>query len=541
MSGKDDGWTPRHVVTTGHDGSDCCDLFEAGITGERYLQWLKEHIAEGPPKINVKPKEKKKKPTVKKSEPVTEAKNTSNVVPIHQPDEELDYGMPPEYSEDALAEEFTRKYENVLKFSGTENCWYNWDGHIWSQDRSGIALDKARKVCKVASSDVMARQELGRKVERISNTLSSRRMFANVEAIARTDRKHVVTPTKFDSRTMILNTPKGVVDLKTGELRPARKDDFCTLTTACAPDGEQNCPKWFDYLEDATQGDTELKTYLQRVAGYCLTGSVNEHAFFFCYGGGGNGKGTYINTIDFLMGSYSKVANMDTFVATRHTAHPEELAELYGARLVTAQEPDAGSRWNEARIKTLTGGDPITARKLYQSSFTFYPTFKLLFSGNHKPMIKNVDAAIRRRMYLIPFDFKVPDEKRDGGLQDYLKQVEGPGILQWAIEGCLDWQLNTLNAPERVRVTTDEYFEDEDRIGVFFAECCEIGTGYREVTTRLYQRYRDWMQSNGEYAVSRKRFLESLAQKGFYSRNRGGQMSVEGIQLPVQYDPDVPF
>ena len=174
---------------------------------------------------------------------------------------------------------------------------------------------------------------------------------------------------------------------------------------------------------------------------------------------------------------------------------------------------------------------------MYQSEFTYYPTFKLLFSGNNKPILKSVDDAMKRRMYLIPFEYKVPDEKRDGQLGNYLKEVEGPGILQWAIEGCLDWQHNTLNPPERVTINTNEYFEDEDRIGAFFVECCDIGIGLREATTRLYNRYREWCEENGEYAVSRKRFLSNIAQKGYKSKNMGGSMSVEGLQIPIAWTP----
>jgi putative DNA primase/helicase len=174
---------------------------------------------------------------------------------------------------------------------------------------------------------------------------------------------------------------------------------------------------------------------------------------------------------------------------------------------------------------------------MYQSEFTYYPTFKLLFSGNNKPILKNVDEAMRRRMYLIPFEYKVPDHKRDGNLGEYLKEVEGPAILQWAIEGCLDWQHNSLNPPERVTMTTNEYFEDEDRIGAFFVECCERGVGQRELTTRLYNRYREWSEENGEYAVSRKRFLSTIAQKGYKSKNMGGQMTVEGLAIPAAWTP----
>ena len=528
---SDSKWVPRHVRTEGETGEDCADLFESGITGAKYLEWLKAHLVDGPPIVKQKVDKPQPQPTPK-PQPQPTPIVRDNVVALRKPEEEIDYGYPPEFSEDALAEKFTTRYSETMKYCGPAASWYVWFKGKWEKDETAVALDQARKICKLASAEVMLRTDLGPKADRISNTISSRRMYSNIELIARTDRKHVVKPARFDSKLWILNTPGGVVELKTGELRPPRKDDFCTLSTSVTPDPKMDCPRWLDFLEDATNGDSELKLYLQRIAGYALTGAITEHAFFFCYGGGGNGKGTYVNTLDYLLGGYSKVAQMDTFTETRFSKHSTELAFLQGARLVTAQELDPGAKWNESRIKTLTGGDPITARHMYQSEFTYYPTFKLLFSGNNKPIIKNVDAAMRRRMYLIPFDYEVPAEKIDGQLQNILKEQEGPGILQWAIEGCLDWQLNTLNPPNRVLMTTNEYFEDEDRIGAFFVECCDLGLGLRELTTRLYNRYREWSEENGEYPVSRKRFLSSIAQKGFKSKNHGGQMSVEGIKIP---------
>ena len=212
-----------------------------------------------------------------------------------------------------------------------------------------------------------------------------------------------------------------------------------------------------------------------------------------------------------------------------------EMAWLHGARLVIAQEVPEGSKWHETRIKELTGGDPITARHMYESEFTYYPTFKLVFTGNHKPILRNVDDAMRRRMFLIPFDFKVPKKSVDGNLGDYFKTEEADGILQWAVEGCLDWQLNSLNPPDRVRMSTDEYFDEEDIIGTFLTDCCEIGLGYRVMTTKLYQRYREWCEQEKEYALPSHRFRPMMAAKGYKSKNRGGQMCLQGIKLPDNY------
>lgn len=528
-----DEWEERHVLTEGYnDGRDCSDLFAKGIVKEKYYAWLKEHMITGPIRIKVKPKnpKPKAKPKVK---PELKAAPTSNVTALVQPEPDPAFGLPPEFSEDNLAEKFTEKHARTMKYCS--GAWFAWREGRWQKDDTAIALDYARKVCKVVASDVMIRNDLGAKTDKIATTISSRRMYASIEQIARTDRQHVISLTKFDANPWILNTPGGIVDLKTGQLRPARVEDYCTYVTNTTPGGE--CPRWLQFLNEATNDDPELIRYLQRIAGYCLTGAVTEHKFFFCYGGGGNGKGTFLNTLDFLLGTYSKVSNMDTFTESRFAKHSTELAFLHGARLINAQEIPEGAKWNEARIKTLTGGDPITARHMYESEFTFYPTFKLLFSGNNKPILRNVDAAMKRRMYLIPFDYEVPEEKREGNLQEHLNENEGGGILQWAIDGCLDWQLNSLNPPARVRITTDEYFESEDKIGSFFDECCESGPGMRVSTSKLYQRYREWCEENGDYAFNRKRFLGMIRNKGYHSRNQAGQMTVSGLKLPDAYIP----
>jgi putative DNA primase/helicase len=544
MPENDGGWTPHHVFNDGKTGEDVCDWFAEGCTGDAYLKRLKERLRPGPPVIHAKRngQGKKKKPVKKaefKSKEAAEAwqaalshEHAGNVTPLRQPEPDPEpLGVPPEFSEDGLAEQFTTKYADTMLYCAPAKSWYAWNGHRWERDETGLAIDYARRICKRAGAEVMTRVELGPKREKISEKIATRRVFANVEAIARTDRRHVCLPTKFDSRLWLLNTPGGVVDLRTGQLRPARKEDFCTHSTQATPDGKSHCPRWLQFLDEATDSDEALIGYLQRIAGYCLTGSVAEQNFFFIFGEGGAGKGTYANTLDWLLGSYSKVAPMDTFLETKQARHTEELAFLQGARLVTAQELDPGAKWNESRLKSLTGGDPITARQLYESSFTFYPTFKLMFAGNNKPILKNVDEAMRRRMYLIPFEIKVPAEKRDSQLQKYLREVEGGGILQWAIEGCLEWQKNGLQPPKRVMLATGEYFEEEDRIGAFFREKCQQGAGLRVLTTVLYNRYREWCDYNGEFPVSRKRFLAAIAQKGFKSQQIGGCMVVLGVKV----------
>ena len=218
-----------------------------------------------------------------------------------------------------------------------------------------------------------------------------------------------------------------------------------TKKTAVAPG--MRCPTWHEFLKRTTDGDNELQRYLQRVAGYALTGDTSEHALFFAYGTGANGKSTFLNAVSGMIGDYHKTAPIETFTESKSDRHPTDLAGLRGARMVTAVETEEGRRWAESKIKTLTGGDKIAARFMRQDFFEYAPQFKLLIAGNHKPSLRTVDEAIRRRFHLIPFTVTIPPEQRDTTLGDRLKD-EWPGILGWAIEGCVEWMAKGLAAPK---------------------------------------------------------------------------------------------
>ena len=241
-----------------------------------------------------------------------------------------------------------------------------------------------------------------------------------------------------------LNTPEGIVDLRTGKMRPTRIDDYVTKITAVAPDGD--CPTWHGFMRRITNNDQELIDFLQRVLGYSLTGVTIEHALFFLYGTGANGKSVLLSTVAGILADYHTTAAIETFTVSKSERHPTDLAHLRGARLVTASETEEGHPWAEARIKYLTGGDKIAARFMRQDFFEFIPSFKLIIAGNHKPGLRSVDEAIRRRLHLIPFSITIPSAERDPQLLERLK-AEWPGILSWMIQGCRDWRSIGLQPP----------------------------------------------------------------------------------------------
>jgi putative DNA primase/helicase len=193
------------------------------------------------------------------------------------------------------------------------------------------------------------------------------------------------------------------INLETGAVRESRREDMCTKIAAVYADPDCETPVWTNFLGRVTNYDGELQKYLQRVVGYCMTGDTIEHVLFFLYGTGANGKSVFVNTVSAIFNDYAVVAPMELFVQQRNPRHETELAHLWGARLMVAQETERGARWAEAKIKALTGGDKITARFMRQDFFDFVPKFKIMISGNHKPFLRGVDEAIRRRLHLIPF------------------------------------------------------------------------------------------------------------------------------------------
>ena len=443
--------------------------------------------------------------------------------PEPQPDEETDVeDRPPGFSDEDLALKFTRKHRNLLRYVAKWARWLIWNSTVWIEDETLRAFDLSRAICRKASSACSH--------PKIRAAVASAKTVAAVERLAKADRAHAATTEQWDADLWLLNTPGGVVDLRTGRLRSHQQVDYMTKITAAAPGARIECPLWLSFLDRVTGGDAELKAFLQRVAGYALSGVTEEHALFFLYGTGRNGKGVFLNTLTRLLGGYATIAGMETFTASPHDRHPADLAALRGARLVAAQETEEGRNWAETRIKALTGGDPISARFMRQDFFTYTPQFKLFIAGNHKPGLRNVDEAIRSRFNLIPFTVFIPAQERDAKLEKKL-QAEWPGILQWAIEGCLEWQRIGLAPPKAVTEATEEYMEAEDTIATWIAACCVTSRYNAEISSTLYGSYKTWADAANEDAMSHKRFSQALAARGYSAKKSDGKMRVEGIQL----------
>ncbi|MHA6829487.1 phage/plasmid primase, P4 family [Ralstonia pseudosolanacearum] len=425
-------------------------------------------------------------------------------------------------TEDALALAFTRRYHRDWRYVAAWGRWLVWDGHRWRTEDTLAATDLIRNVCRHAA--------LHAENPKLAAKLATSGTIAGVERLARADRRHAATTSEWDADPWLLNTPGGVVDLRTGRQRPHDRDDRMTKITTATPGGD--CPTWRQFLAEVTGGDAELQAYLQRMAGYALTGSTQEHALFFLYGTGANGKSVFVNTLATILGDYAANAAMDTFMETRTDRHPTDMAGLRGARFVAAIETEQGRRWAESKVKNLTGGDKISARFMRQDFFEFFPQFKLFVAGNHKPAIRNIDEAMKRRLHLIPFTVTVPPERRDKHLQQKLL-AERDGILAWAVQGCLDWQrLGRLDPPQQVLDATEEYFEAEDALGRWLDERCVREANAKSLTAELFNDWKQWAEAAGEFAGSQKRFADLLLTRGVEKwRNTAGLRGFRGVGL----------
>jgi putative DNA primase/helicase len=418
-----------------------------------------------------------------------------------------DLETPLRFSEDGLAACFTTLYAENLRYVAGWGKWMQYDGTRWVEDGTLEVFDKCRAICRKAGHECLREGN-----QAAAKQLASASSVAGVHRLATSDQRTAASTNQWDSSIYLLNTPGGAVDLCTGETRPCVREDFCTKITAVAPGGD--CPLWKRFLGQVTDWNAELENFLQRMVGYSLTGCTSEECLFFLYGLGANGKSKFIGAISGMIGSYAKTAPIETFIASSGERHPTDLAGLQGARLVCAIETEQGRNWAESKVKTLTGGDPISARFMRQDFFEYVPQFKLVIVGNHKPSLRSVNEAIRRRFHLVPFNVTLPEAERDPDLAEKLR-AEWPGILQWAIDGCISWYRDGLNPPAIVTAATAEYLANEDHVARWIEDCCVVGEREVAKTKALYKSYCEWCEANNEKPLSSKEFSPELDRKGY--------------------------
>lgn len=425
---------------------------------------------------------------------------------------------------DTIIRRFEQQHRDALVFDHSAGRWYRFEGGLWRPEETKLALHFAREASLgIAGTDPSKK------------ALKSVPTWEAVERGARTVRSFAVTADQWDRDKMLLGSPGGTVDLRTGEFKAGDPLDYISKSAAATPlsldrfDPEKDCPRWLDFLDEALGGDTDAIRFLQQWAGYSATGETREQKLLFVWGIGGTGKSTAINTIGDALGEYTGNVRSETLTAQKWEAHPEEVARLQGVRLAWASEIERGKRWNEKRLKELTGGDLVTARHMRENSFSFRPELKLTVIGNDRPALSTVDEAMRRRFLILPFE-RVP-LKKDPKLPEKLRK-EFPGILSWMIEGALDWQKNGLVLPPIVNSATAEYFDSEDIFAQWVQECCVTGKGEKATLSDLWESWEEFCFDNKEEPGTKMRsFPELLKQRGYAAHRTNKSMSYIGITI----------
>lgn len=409
------------------------------------------------------------------------------------------------------AERFVDLFGENVRYCYTEKKWYFYNTQKWCVDNIGAAERMADRAVKAMNAELKIYAQTdadeGTEMEKAFNKhLQSSRSNKSKRAMLAEVQHHVpVLPAQLDRYRMKLNTPGGVINLKTGELSEHKPEYYFTKITSVDYSSTADCPRWLRFLDDIFGGDKDLIRYIQKAIGYSLTGSTAEQCAFFLYGTGKNGKSTFLDVLRDVFGDYAANIQPETIMVKNSSgsAINSDIARLKGARLVTSVEPNEGVRINEGLLKQLTGDDAVTARKLYAEEFEFKPEFKLWMATNHKPIIRGTDTGIWRRIHMIPFTVAIPDEKVDKNLSHKLK-AEMTAIFKWCVDGCRLWQEEGLKMPRAVLDSVREYRREMDVISAFINdECVEQSAVAAKV---LYAAYCKWAERNNEYCMSNTKF-----------------------------------
>lgn len=420
-------------------------------------------------------------------------------------------------------------YGDTVRYDATRNRWLLWQDTYWAEDRNLQIENLAQRTVTTIYTEAgdWADAETRKAIAGHAKRSEDRGRLSAMVHLARSNRDIVVTSEILDQDPWLLTCRNGTLDLRSGRLRPHRKEDMITKLSPTTYDEAADCPLWEECLNTWMRGNQQDIRFLQKAVGYSLTGSIGEQCLFFLYGFGRNGKSTFIDIVMALLGDYAHKAPTSMIMAkdAGQSGIPNDIAQLKGVRFTVASELEKGKRLAEALVKDLTGNDPITARFLHQEYFTFWPTHKLWMYGNHKPVVRGTDDGIWRRIRLIPFVAQIPTEEMDTHLESKLMR-ELSGILRWAVEGCMLWQNEGLRPSESVENATNEYRSSMDVFSSFLTECCTVGIGYTCKFGVIYERYKAWCSENGERLDSAKMINLRLTELGFTAFSGSGNVSM---------------
>lgn len=462
------------------------------------------------------------------------------VVPTPPPGDEPQHLDQQPFSDLGNARRLIAEHGHDLRHAPQLGHWLAWDGMRWAEDVTGEAHRRAKTVVDGMLTQMATLVDSDDRKKLFGHWMKSQsapRLAAMVE-VARTEPGVPVLVAELDADPWQLNTTAGVVDLRTGEVHPAERRALVTKLAPARPDPAAGCPTWLAFLEWAMQGDDELVGFIQRAVGYSLTGRVDEQVLFFLHGHGENGKSTFLNVLQAMLGDYAIAAEPDLLIASQGDKHSTGIADLVGRRVAVVQETEEGRRFAEATVKQLTGGDVVRARRMRKDFFEFRPTHKLWMAANHKPNVRGTDHAIWRRIRLIPFTASLAPGQKDERLLDKLL-AELPAITAWALEGCLTWQRDGLRPPAVVIEATQEYRTEQDHVGRFIEDVCVLDAEQCVAARELRKAYEAWCEENGERPWSAKAMAPQLVERGCerFKVGRENESTWVGLALADQPRP----
>ncbi len=405
-----------------------------------------------------------------------------------------------------------------LRYCYPWGVWLIWDSRRWAVDETGEIHRRAKQTVAGIYREASEAEDKHR--EDLAKHAMRSEAEARIQAMISLAKSEVpIMPQALDASPWLLNTTNGTVNLKTGELLEHRREDLITKIAPVEYDPLASASTWAATLERVLPS-AEVRAFFKRLCGYAISGDVSEHVLPVLYGTGANGKSTILNALLEAAGEYGMQAAPDLLIAKRG-GHPTEVADLFGMRVVASIEVEDGRRLAEALVKSLTGGDKVRARRMRQDFWQFDPTHTAFLCTNHKPEIRGTDAGIWRRIRLIPFTETIAPAEQDKRLPTKLR-AELPGILAWAVEGCLEWQRDGLQAPDEVRKATGAYRSEMDVIGAFLRDECETGRGFKATLKDVYERYEAWCEEGGERAETKRKFNARLTERGQFVDRRSG-------------------
>jgi P4 family phage/plasmid primase-like protien len=436
------------------------------------------------------------------------------------------------------AERLAKRHGDDLMYCGPHGKWYVWDGARFATDDTGAVVERMVETARSIFDEAKdAPDDKRTSLSKFAAASLNRPRIEAAIALARSKPGIAITPDQLDRDSYFLNVQNGTINLMTGGLQSHSREDRITKLAPVAFDPDAEAPVFRSFLDRAMKGDADLIAFLQCMAGYCLTGDVSEQVFFFLYGDGQNGKSKFVEALQMIMGDYAGKLPPGVLTRQKYGSDATDLQDLPGKRLVVTNETARGGVLDDALIKDMTGGDRLVGRKLYGSPFEFAPTHKIVMYGNHKPRFSGTDRGIRRRPLLIPFDVTIPDDERDPHLSERFAR-ELPGILAWAVEGCLMWRRDGLKVPEKVREATDAYLDESDPTKRFLAECTVPGD--RVLRDQVFAAYTAWAKQSGEEPATKTDFLRDLTRLGIPGFQSNNKFYRKGIRLALEWSTRTP-